>query len=381
MHRCDVLIVGGGPAGASLAWSLRGSGLSVTVMDSKHFPRDKICAGWVTPEVLATLDIDPRDYQRERVMQPITGFRVGLFGRRQVEIKYAGAPVSYGIRRFEFDHYLLDRCGAHLLLGAPLRSMERDGLDWLVNGDLRARLVVGAGGHFCPVARTFDDRPPGREMLVAAQEIEFEMTPAQQAACRVDPEVPELFFEQDLNGYGWIFRKGNWLNIGLGREDKQNLSGHMEAFRKMIIGQGKVPADIPTRFKGHAYLLYHHAKRELVGDGMMLIGDSAGLAYPESGEGIRPAVESALLAAAVIRSAGGDYGSARLGSYRDLMEERFGSRQPKPGLLERLPLGIKRKFAIPLMQTKWFMRKVLVERWFLHRGMTPLPPPDGRIAQ
>ena len=380
MHQCDVLIVGGGPAGASLAWSLRGSGLSVTVMDAKHFPRDKVCAGWVTPEVLAVLEIDPGDYGRERVIQPITGFRTGLLGRRQVETHYAGAPVSYGIRRFEFDHYLLDRCGAHLLLGAPMRSLERNGLDWVVNGDLRARLVVGAGGHFCPVARTVDARPPGRETLVAAQEIEFEMTPEQRAACRVDPEVPELFFDTDLNGYGWIFRKGNWLNIGLGREDNRNISGHMEAFRKLIIDQGKVPADIPTKFKGHAYLLYHHARREIVGDGVMLIGDSAGLAYPESGEGIRPAVESALLAAAVIRSAGEDYSSERLRSYRDLMEERFGGRQPPPGLVERFPLSIKRKLAIPLMQTNWFMRKVLVERWFLHRGMTALSAPDVPIA-
>lgn len=380
MHQCDVLIVGGGPAGASLAWSLRGSGLSVTVMDAKHFPRDKVCAGWVTPEVLAALEIDPGEYGRERVIQPITGFRTGLFGRRQMENHYAGGPVSYGIRRFEFDHYLLERCGAHLLLGAPMRTLERHGLDWVVNGELRARLVVGAGGHFCPVARTVDSRPPGRETLVAAQEIEFKMTPEQQAACRVDPEIPELFFEPDLNGYGWIFRKGDWLNIGLGREDNRNLSGRLEEFRNFIIRQGRVPADIPTRFKGHAYLLYHHARREITADGVILIGDSAGLAYPESGEGIRPAVESAFLAAAVIRSAGEDYSSERLRSYRELMEERFGGRQPPPGLVERFPLGIKRKLAIPLFQTNWFTRKVLVERWFLRRGMTALSPPDVTIA-
>jgi len=51
---------------------------------------------------------------------------------------------------------------------------------------------------------------------------------------------------------------------------------------------------------GAYLLLYPHARRELVRDGAMLVGDAAGLAYPQSGEGIRPAIESALIAAAVI---------------------------------------------------------------------------------
>lgn len=373
MHHCDVLIVGGGPAGSSLAWSLRGSGLSVTVMDSKTFPRDKVCAGWVTPEVMAELDVDPEAYGKERVLQPITGFRVSVLGRRQVETHYPGPPVSYGIRRFEFDHYLLQRTGAHMMLGIPFRAMERDGAGWLVNGNMRAGLVVGAGGHFCPVARAMGSRPPGVEQVVAAQEIEFEMTPQQRAACRAQPEVPELFFLPELNGYAWIFRKGDWLNIGLGREDNDNISGHVQAFRDHLIAQGKVSPDIPAKFKGHAYLLYHHARRDLLQDGVLLIGDAAGLAYPESGEGIRPAVESALLAGQVIRELGGSYEAERLQPYYDQLTARFGDRQPAPELIERVPEGLKRLLAVPLLQTHWFVRKVLVERWFLHRDLPALP--------
>src|SRR5579862_8838914 len=81
MHTCDVLIVGGGPAGSTLAWSLRKSGLAVSLMDRKAFPRDKVCAGWVTPEVMQELQIDPEAYGKERTVQPITGFRVGLLGQ------------------------------------------------------------------------------------------------------------------------------------------------------------------------------------------------------------------------------------------------------------------------------------------------------------
>src|SRR6187549_857500 len=52
MDSCDVLIVGGGPAGSSCAWGLRESGLDAVILDQHDFPRDKICGGWITPEVL-----------------------------------------------------------------------------------------------------------------------------------------------------------------------------------------------------------------------------------------------------------------------------------------------------------------------------------------
>src|SRR5580704_18943276 len=111
MEACDVLIVGGGPAGSSCAWGLRNSGLDVVILDSQIFPRDKVCGGWITPGVLTDLKVDPCEYGRERVLQPITRFRVGPIGRPALETEY-GEPVSYGIRRREFDDYLLRRCGA-----------------------------------------------------------------------------------------------------------------------------------------------------------------------------------------------------------------------------------------------------------------------------
>ena len=51
VRSCDVLIVGGGPAGSTCAWQLVRAGLDVLVMDKHNFPRDKVCAGWITPAV------------------------------------------------------------------------------------------------------------------------------------------------------------------------------------------------------------------------------------------------------------------------------------------------------------------------------------------
>ena len=378
MKQVDVLIVGGGPAGSTLAWALRDSGLAVTILDKQTFPRDKVCAGWVTPAVMEELQINLDDYTRGRTLQPITGFRVSQLGKKEVETHYHDKPVSYGIRRCEFDDYLLQRSGAERVLGQAFKSMVWLGDNWLVNDNIQARLVVGAGGHFCPVARAVGAKPGRHEQAVAAQEIEFEMTPEQARECQIDAQVPELFFTPDLVGYGWIFRKGNFLNIGLGREDKHRLSEHVQNFCQFLKQQGKIPADTPDKFHGHAYLLYPHAIREVIKDGVLLIGDAAGLAYPQSGEGIRPAVESALLAAQVVRTCDGDFQQTRLQPYYVKLVDRFGERQPKAGLLEKLPLGLKQALAGQLMQTRWFTRHVVMDRWFLHSQQAPLP---GHVGQ
>lgn len=371
-HR-DVLIVGGGPAGSTCAWKLRKAGLAPVIIDKKQFPRDKVCAGWVTPAVIDELDIDTADYAQGRVLQPITGFLTSRLGGPQVHTQY-DEVVSYGIRRCEFDDYLLKRCGAELRLGESVKSIERDADAWVVNDRIRARLIVGAGGHYCPVARHLGAKVGTGEAPVAAQEIEFEMTDAQQQACPVAPAVPELFFTEDLKGYGWVFRKGAVLNIGLGRQDTHRLSAHVEAFVELLKARGRIPADLPGKFNGHAYLLYDDAPRTLVEDGMLLIGDAAGLAYSQSGEGIRPAIESALMAADTIIGAHGDYAHQNLQPYLQALTARFGERGSRGfDISQLLPAGLRNRVAAWLLGNPWFSRKVVLDRWFLHVHQEPLP--------
>lgn len=367
----DVLIIGGGPAGSTLAWSLRHTNLKVAIVDKQTFPRDKVCAGWVTPAVIEELGLDIDDYQQGRTFQPIYGFLVSQIGKREVETRYSATPVSYSIRRCEFDHYLLERSGAELILGEKFKTMDKADDGWLVNGKHRARLVVGAGGHFCPVVRLMGSRLGSSETIVAAQEIEFEMNAQQAAESPIKADTPELLFCEDLKGYGWVVRKGNYLNIGLGREDNHKLSEHVAEFRSMLIKQGKIPADTPEKFHGHAYLLYPRATRPLLQDGVMIIGDAAGLAYPESGEGIRPAVESALIAAQVIEQANGDYSQASLIRYKTELEARLGKREGKE-MLDYLPGWLKQSLAGVLLTTQWFVKNYVVEKWFLHSQQAPL---------
>ena len=85
MDYYDLIIVGAGPAGSTLAWALRHSGKRVLVLDKQPFPRDKTCAGWVTPAVLDSLEIDPEDYRAQHTLQPIRRFRIGMMGQPAVE--------------------------------------------------------------------------------------------------------------------------------------------------------------------------------------------------------------------------------------------------------------------------------------------------------
>ena len=228
------------------------------------------------------------------------------------------------------------------------------------------RLVIGAGGHFCPVARFLGAHLGKEERAISAQEIEFEMNDSQAARCAVSGDQPELYFCEDLKGYGWCFRKGNYLNVGLGREGNHRLAEQVQSFARGLAAQGRIPADLPGKFKGHAYLLYSHANRPVVDEAVMIIGDAAGLAYTQSGEGIRPAVESGLMAAATALAANRNFTSrARLMPYEASLRSRFGERGGAPAL-SFLPATLRLSLARALMQTQWFARNVILDRWFLH---------------
>lgn len=369
MKRCEVVIVGGGPAGSSCARALVQQGVDVVVVDKQKFPRDKVCAGWVTPPVMTLLDVDLADYAGSRTLQPIRGFRSGMLDDGAVDTNYE-ETVSYGIRRCEFDDYLLHRSGAQLRLGEAVRSIEQKHGVWVINGDIEAPLLIGAGGHFCPVAHTLCDSVGGQEPAVAAQEIEFEMSVEQAHACRIEAQRPELFFLNDLSGYAWCVRKGNVLNVGLGSENSHQLSQRTKQFIEKLIAGGKLHPETPCKPKGHAYLLYPTAPRPLFDEGVMLIGDATGLAYAQSGEGIRPAVESGLLAAQTVIEHRGARSRDALASYARRIEQRFGMRAATHrGTTPAWLIGarLKQGLAPILLRNAWFTRRVLLDKWFLHR--------------
>ncbi len=365
MQHCDVLIVGGGPGGSSCARTLAASGADVLVVDRAGFPRDKLCAGWVTPRAFAAIDLDPSEYARTgAVLQEIRGFATGLIGGRLIDTRYARV-VSYGVRRCEFDTFLLRRSGARVLENTPVTSLRRDGTGWIVNDGIRARALVGAGGHFCPVAAHIG-RAARPRTLVVARESEFRLR--NPAASPIAPDRPELLFCRDVDGYGWCFRKGDYLNVGIGRRTREGFAAEARAFRDFLIDTGRVQrTDVEPGWRGHAYILAGGATRPPVGDGVLLVGDAAGLAVPESGEGIRAAIESGIAAAEVLLAARGRYGADTLRPYADRVARPVTRR---PGFVASLPAPLVRAAARQLIRSRAFTRRVVIDRWFLQSAVT-----------
>jgi flavin-dependent dehydrogenase len=236
---------------------------------------------------------------------------------------------------------------------------------WVVNEHWRAPLLVGAGGTSCPVAKqlsaesgTEDDQ----QRVVAAQEVELELD-ADAAGFRVEPETPELYFAPDLTGYGWCFRKQGVVNVGFGcLGSGYQLARRSEAFLDVLRRRGRVPRDFEPRLTGHAYSLRARSPRTLVADGALLVGDAAGLAHAGSGEGIRTAVESGLLAANAVLEARGDPGSAALDGYNTRIEERFGAAESRWAP----PKRVEEALGALLLSSRFLTRHVALDLLFLH---------------
>ena len=232
--------------------------------------------------------------------------------------------------------------------GTRVREVERRDGGFVLDGAFRAPILVGAGGHFCPVARTLGGEGDSRAVVVA-REAEF-LAPEPRGA-------PELWFCRDLRGYGWCFRKGDWLNVGLGRLDPEGLPAHVEALTSFLRRERGIPAIPEPAWRGHAYRVRAGRGRTLAGDGFALVGDAAGLAAAASGEGILPALVSGRLAAEAILD-------GRPETYPERLYARLGPRgttRPAPRVLASLVLG-----------SAFLARRFVLDRGFLHRQGRPV---------
>jgi menaquinone-9 beta-reductase len=374
MESCDALIIGAGPAGSTCARILTSARLSVLLMDRDQFPRDKPCAGWITPAVLQQLGITAEQYRGGRLLQEIRAFRTGVMFGSEIVTDYR-RTVSYAIRRCEFDHFLLLKSGARTLLGEQVTTLEREEGGWLVNGWIKARVIVGAGGHLCPVAKALGALP-GREPAIAAMVAEWEMQ--EEDLERVLPGIVLVSFTPDLSGYGWMLRKGNYLNVGLGSLEGRDVRRQALEFCAELRRRGELNEDISARFRGHAYLPYQgKGGRSIVAERAVLIGDAAGVSSPESGEGILPAIETALLAAQTIVAAGGDYRRERLEPYAAAVAGRFGK---GAGIGVALPQAMKRLAGSAVLSSRWLTRHLVLDRWFLHSGAPPLELAAAQVS-
>ncbi|MDX1432646.1 MAG: NAD(P)/FAD-dependent oxidoreductase [Gammaproteobacteria bacterium] len=321
MQTYDALVVGGGPAGSACAHRLVAGGARVAVLDRETFPRTKLCAGWVTPEAVADLELDASSYpHRFNTFEHIVVHLMGL--------TFKLASPQHSIRRFEFDDYLLRRSGADIHVH-NVKSITRDNGDYVIDDAFRAPYLVGAGGTRCPVYRTFfrDVNPRAKELQAATYEHEF---PYQWR----DERCHLWFFHKGLPGYSWYVPKADgYLNCGIGgMAEKLKLKGddikrHWQNFTTLLARGGYV-RDFDYAPKGYSYYLRGNVDVVRI-ENAFIAGDSAGLATRDLCEGIGPAVRSGHRAADAILTGSSytladiDAFSADRGWVRNLLEYMF----------------------------------------------------------
>jgi flavin-dependent dehydrogenase len=285
MREVETIIVGGGPAGSSCARELVRQGRGCLVLERKAMPRVKLCAGWVTPKVLADLEIKPGDYPNGLVR--LDRIKV-LFGRRHTYSRTTPCE-QYSIRRVEFDAWLLARSGAEVAQHT-VRQVAPDAGGYVIDGRFRCRRLVGAGGSNCPVKKAFFGDDGGR--LLLTQEVEYE-TAVGNPTCTLWLPYAGAW------GYGWYVPKAGAVNIGFGglrsqlRDwDRKRL---WQEFVTLLRREGCIDAEPPPP-TGYSFTIGRQRRRVKVG-GAYIVGDAAGLATLDLAEGIGPAVESGILAA------------------------------------------------------------------------------------
>lgn len=285
-------MVGGGPAGSTCAWKLRQAGLDVLVLDRAEFPRTKLCAGWITPQVVDDLELNTSEYPHSFLS----------FDRLELNwrgLRFRKKTVQHSIRRYEFDGYLLHRSGARVKTH-KVKRIKREGKRLTVDDLFSCDYLVGAGGTSCPVYKQFfhERSPRAKDLQIATYEHEF-------AYDWQDEECKLWFSEDGLPGYAWYVPKGRgYVNVGLGgkadamKSKSLRLQDHWDRFVRNLEERGLVTG---ASYNPTGYSYYLRGRVDSVRlDNIFIVGDSVGLASKDLGEGIGPAVRSAILAAEAI---------------------------------------------------------------------------------
>jgi geranylgeranyl reductase family protein len=289
VERFDVAVVGAGPAGSVTAYRLARAGARVMLLDKARFPRDKPCGGGLTLRAVTELPYSVDPVVEDVVTRVTCGLRYGRPFNRQ-----GRTALCLMTQRRRLDHFLVERAqeaGASFRDGVRVEVQSDTRVD--VNGtwfDVDA--VVGADGANGLTARTLalgGDIVPG---VALEGNVRYGVVPRELYRGRMVIELAIM-----PGGYGWIFPKGDHVNVGVGGWATEGPQLR-ERLGEFCIKYGIDPADA-TDVRGHRLPLRRPGTK-LARGRALLVGDAAGLVDPVSGDGIYEALVSARIAAEAI---------------------------------------------------------------------------------
>lgn len=310
----DVLIVGAGPAGTAAAITAARAGLSVTLVDKAHFPRDKCCGDGLTTLALRHLDELGLEPSTVSNWFDVDGAWLRSPSGREVFVPLpSDGRFAAVVPRLDLDDALVRltrSTGVEVIEGVSFVGLEHRENDVTVSFDdgstLTSRWLVAADGMWSPIRRSLDMTPAGYlgEWHAFRQYVN---NVTGTAASRL-----HVWFDGDLlPGYAWSFPlPGNRANVGFGvlRDGNRHGKDMKRTWEDLLRRPHVVAALGPNaEFEGRhtAWPIPAHVDRATTGVGRVLVvGDAAMATDALTGEGIGQALLTGVEAARAIATDG-----------------------------------------------------------------------------
>jgi flavin-dependent dehydrogenase len=345
----DVVVVGAGPAGASVAIRLARRGVDVCLLDRARFPRVKPCGEFLSPGATPILEeLGVRDAVEAVGAIRLEHVRIDAHGA-VVELDFPvgeGGPAwGYSLSRHALDAILLDaarKAGARVHEETRVEEVRIDSARAMVaargpDGEptaIEASLVIGAGGRNCPVARAMGvqrrDRRARFDLLA-----HWSGRPAEEGPAGSSPDgvagrgspVCELRVRGDRYVAIAPIEGGRWnVNCVVPRSALRAETDPGALYRR-VTGVRERPAACPDDEVVASDVTAIRTARATA-DRALLVGDAALFLDPFTGQGIYLALRSAALAAEVVPEAlAHGAGQRRLAPYDAGREAEFAARR------------------------------------------------------
>jgi len=290
----DVIIVGGGPGGATAGYLLKKMGFDVIIIEKEIFPRQKLCGGLVS---LKTVDLLYQIYGETIPSLRRQGIFNYLCDHHEIYYKFERyitqnlSPIPFFfVERKVYDNFLLNhakQAGVKVLEGEKISSVDISNCEVVLpNGKtLKSNFIIAADGANSVVRQEFF-----KKGLLSEKEWKFNMGTGVEA--HVDRKLlkkdmfdhPILVLGNVKWGYGWIFPNKDKLVVGLGALNRKNKGKFISVLKDMLKAIKVDPNAI--KISGHPVPYGNFVDNPVYDNKVILIGDAGGFVDPMYGEGI-----------------------------------------------------------------------------------------------